>query len=183
MAGHTAPLVHHTQVPLHHDPPLCCNTCKVARWACACACSQAVRDVDKLLAGAYEERAKARAQGKHFADDSAFQGCVHTTCLRLPGREGSQWFHHHPARVLPPVSSPSSPPQSPSLPQRKRRQQKQQQQGPTPAPAAPLSAQALPEGAPRDAAPAPGRGQPAAGAGACLPVTSRVGGGLSRAIA
>jgi len=37
---------------------------------------QAVRDVDKLLASAYEERAKARAQGKHFADDSAFQGCV-----------------------------------------------------------------------------------------------------------
>lgn len=36
-----------------------------------------MRDVDKLLAGAYEERAKARAMGKHFADDSAFQGCVH----------------------------------------------------------------------------------------------------------
>ncbi|KAF5831048.1 CCR4-Not complex component, Not1-domain-containing protein [Dunaliella salina] len=38
------------------------------------ATEKAVRDVDKLLAGAYEERAKARAMGKHFADDSAFQG-------------------------------------------------------------------------------------------------------------
>lgn len=36
--------------------------------------TQAVRDVDKLLAAAYEERAKARAQGKPFADASALHG-------------------------------------------------------------------------------------------------------------
>jgi len=38
------------------------------------ATDKAVRDVDKLLSGAYEERAKARAQGKPYADASAFHG-------------------------------------------------------------------------------------------------------------
>ncbi|KAJ9512793.1 hypothetical protein QJQ45_028993, partial [Haematococcus lacustris] len=38
------------------------------------ATDKAVRDVDKLLAGAYEERSKARAQGKSFVDPLALQG-------------------------------------------------------------------------------------------------------------
>ena len=38
------------------------------------AMEKAARDVDKLLATPYEERVKARAQGKPFADDSVFQG-------------------------------------------------------------------------------------------------------------
>eukprot|EP00955_Chlamydomonas_euryale_P008503 90542-Chlamydomonas_euryale.AAC.1 len=35
---------------------------------------KAAADVDKLLGPAYEERAKARALGKPFADTNAFHG-------------------------------------------------------------------------------------------------------------
>ena len=38
------------------------------------ATDKAVRDVDKLLQNAYDERAKARAQNKQFTDSSVFQG-------------------------------------------------------------------------------------------------------------
>ena len=38
------------------------------------ATDKAVRDVDKLLQEPYEQRAKARAQGKQFADATPFHG-------------------------------------------------------------------------------------------------------------
>lgn len=38
------------------------------------ATEKAIRDVDKLLQQAYDERIKARAQGKPFADNSPFHG-------------------------------------------------------------------------------------------------------------
>lgn len=40
------------------------------------ATEKAVRDVDNMLKTSYEDRAKARAVGKPFADSSAFHGCA-----------------------------------------------------------------------------------------------------------
>ena len=62
------------------------------------ATDKAIRDVDKLLQSAYEERAKARSQGKTFADTTPFHGrwVVHAG-LREGGRGGGNeqaggWF-------------------------------------------------------------------------------------------